>query len=154
MKTRTLNSLAAAAMGLAMLVLLPACSRSTEQAAADAKTAAGEAKQDVKDAATDAQAGARTEWLEFKSAAEARIAENDRLITEYKARMTAADGKLKKEYNQGIDSLEVKNTQLKARLNAYQDSGADGWASFKSEVGHDLDGLGTALKNFVVDNTK
>jgi len=141
-------------MGFVSLALLMGCSRSSDQKVEDAKAHAVAAKQDVKDAVADAQAAAREEWLNFKSAAEAKIEANNKIIAEYKAKMTTANGKLQAQYDKKIDALEEKNKELKAKLDAYQDSGKDAWEQFKSEFSHDMDALGTALKDFTVDNKK
>jgi len=67
---------------------------------ADAKADVAAAKQDVKEAVADARtdaekSAAREEWLKFKSLAEARIAANDKIVADYRGKMTAAGGKLR-----------------------------------------------------------
>jgi hypothetical protein len=141
-------------MGLVSLALVKGCSRSSDQKFADAKARVVAAKQDVKEATADVQAAAREEWLKFKDNANAKIAANEKCIDDYKEKMTTADGKLEKQYDRKIDALEKKNRELKSKLNDYQDSGKDKWEQFKREFNHDIDELGTALKDFTVDNKK
>jgi hypothetical protein len=142
-------------MGFVSLTLIMGCSRTAEQKIADAKADVTVAKQDVKDAVADAQTAAeREDWLAFKGAAEIRIAVNDKSIAEYKLKMTAADGKQHAEYDKRIDALELKNKELRARLDKYPDGGKNTWEQFKSEFSHDMDELGSALKDFAVDNKK
>jgi hypothetical protein len=146
-------------IGFASLALAMGCSQSATQKVADAKANEVAAKQDVKDAVANAQtveqeSAAREEWLTFKGKAEGAIAANDKIIADYKAKMTNADGKLRAQYDRSIDALETKNNEMKAKLDAYQDSGKSAWEKFKSEFGHDMDDLGTALKNFTVDSKK
>jgi len=150
----TLKSFAVMVMGFVLLVVLTGCSSSSEQKVADAKATMAEAKQDVKDAAADAQTAAREEWLKFKNEAEAKITANEKSIADYKARMITAGGKLRAEYDKKIDALEKKNKELKAKLDEYQDSGKNTWERFQSEFNHDMDELGAALKDFTVDNKK
>lgn len=144
---------------LLLLALLTGCSRSAEQKVVDAKATVVAAKQEVRDAEAVArdenqQASARAEWLAFKNEAEALIATNDRIIEEYKSRMTSATGKLTKLYDKRIDVLETQNKSLKAKLNSYQENGKSSWEKFKVELNHDLADLGTSLKAFTVDNKK
>lgn len=148
-----------AAGGLAILILLAGCSRSSEQKVADAKADVVAAKADVKSAEADAQLKiqqevARDEWLSFKSEKEAVIAANDTIIAAYRAKMTYANGKMRAQYDKNIDSLEVKNKELKVKLNDYTGSGKNAWEQYKGEFNQDLDRLGAALKNFTVDNKK
>ena len=56
-------------------------------------------------------------------------------------------------YEQRIDTLEKKNRDLKARVDAYDKSQSD-WESFKREFNHDMDELGQAFKDLTVDNKK
>jgi hypothetical protein len=141
-------------IGFVSLVLLMSCSRSSNQKVADAKANVIAAKQDLKDAVADAQAAAKEEWLNFKNEAEAKIEANDKIVAEYKTKMTTTNGKLRAQYDKKIDALEKKNKVLKVKLDEYQDSGKNAWEQFKSEFTHDMDELGTALKDFTVDNKK
>lgn len=142
-------------MGIVSLTMIMGCSQTNEQKVADAKANVTSAKQDVKDAVVDVQAATeREDWLTFKSAAEARIAVNDKIIVEYKAKMAGADGKLNAKYDERIEALELKNKELRAMLDNYPDSGKNTWERFKSEFSHDMDELGEALKDFTVDNKK
>ncbi len=138
-------------VAIALFTLVISCSKSSEQKLADAKVNAIEANQNVKEAV---QAEANDEWLKFKAAYEVKIAENDSIVAAYKAKMKKADGKLKTKYDKKIDALEKKNNELKAKLDDYKDSGKSAWEQFKSEFTHDMDELGTALKDFTVDNKK
>jgi hypothetical protein len=137
-------------MGLVLPALFTGCSRTATEKIADAKANVVVAK----DAVADAQAAAREEWLKFKSEGEAKITANERIIAEYKVKMTTADGKLRAKYDQKIDVLEAKNKELKAKLDNYEDAGKSTWEKFKSEFNHDLDGVGAALADITTDNKK
>jgi hypothetical protein len=150
----TLKLFAVLVMGFVSLALLMGCSRTSEQKVADAKADVVVAKQDVKDAVADAQTEAREEWLSFKGEAEAKIAATEKSIADYKVKMTTASGKLHANYDKKIDALEQKNKELKTKLSEYKDSGKTAWEQFKIEFSHDMDALGTALKDFSVDNKK
>ena len=53
-----------------------------------------------------------------------------------------------------IDDLEQKNINMRKKIEEYQETGKDKWEAFKVEFNHDMDELGTALKNLTVKNTK
>ncbi|MDY0151153.1 MAG: hypothetical protein RBS43_02630 [Candidatus Cloacimonas sp.] len=99
-------------------------------------------------------ANAVDEWQAFKAEKETQIAANDKIIADYKVKMTNSKGKLLAAYDKKIDVLEAKNKELKAKLDGYKDEGKDSWEKFKSEFNRDTDELGTALKNFTVNNKK
>jgi hypothetical protein len=50
-----------------------------------------------------------------------------------------------------IDKLEQLNSDLKARLEAYEKNQSD-WVSFKIEFNNDMDELGKDIKDLTVDN--
>ncbi|MDK9699304.1 MAG: hypothetical protein OEM52_04030 [bacterium] len=138
--------------GMLSLSLLFGCSRSSDQKVADAKANVTEAKQTEKDVV--AEAAAQAEWLKFKTESAARIETNHQNAVAYKAKMTTANGKQRAQYNKMIDSLELKNDRLKAKLDEYKDDGKSAWEKFRSEYNHDMDELGAALKDFTVENKK
>lgn len=135
-------------IALTMLVLAISCSKSADKKVVDAESNVAEAQQDANDA------NAQSAWQIFKSEAEAKIAVNERTIADYKARMTATNGKLNAKYDKKIDALEKKNAELKTKLLAYKEDSKTDWEQFKNEMNTDLDGLGTALKGFVVNDKK
>lgn len=131
------------------------CSQTSEQKLADAKANAADLKQDVKVAVADqTEAAKQVEWLNFKSDAEIKIIANDKAIAEYKVSMTGTNGTRRAKYNKKIDALELKNKELKTKLQNYPESGKSTWEQFKNEFNHDMDELGSALKDFAVNNEK
>ena len=150
----TLKTYAVMVLWLVLLALMMGCTKSSDQKVASAKKNVNAVTQDVKDAAADAQDAVREEWLKFKSETEAQIATNDKIVAEYKAKMTTAGNKLDAKYDKKIDALEKKNKELKAKLDEWKEDGKSDWTQFKNELNHDLDALGVALKDFTVDNKK
>ncbi|MDD2422985.1 MAG: hypothetical protein PHT37_00320 [Candidatus Cloacimonetes bacterium] len=100
------------------------------------------------------KAAAEMEWQTFKAEQEAKIAANELIVADYKAKMTNSKGKLLAAYDKKVEELESKNKELKAKLDGYKDEGKDSWEKFKSEFNRDISELGEALKNFGVDNKK
>lgn len=141
-------------LGLVLLALMMGCTKSSDPKVANAKKSVNAVTEDVKDALTDAQAAFREEWLQFTRESETKFAANNKVIAEYKAKMTTAEGKLQAAYDKKIDMLDKKNKELKAKLDEWKDDGKSDWAQFKSELNRDLETLGNALKDFNVDNTK
>ncbi len=151
---RSLNSSGVAVIGFVSLALIMGCSRSPNQKVADAKANVEAAKQDVKAAVADAKDAAKEEWQKFKNESEGKISTNDKIVAEYKAKMTATNGKLHRKYDRKIEELEKKNKELKAKLDDYKDDGKNSWEQFEREFDHDMDQLGKALKDFTVDSKK
>ena len=91
------------------------------------------------------------EWKEFKTEATLRISENEKKIAELKAKVQKP-GKLFDEMREKkIKNLELKNKELRDRIANYETTQSD-WEKFKQEFNHDMDELGQAIKDLVVDN--
>lgn len=135
--------------GFVLFGLVSGCSKkSDEQKVADAKAEVVDATQNVVEAIN------HEEWVRFKTESETKITNNDRIIAEYKTKMTMTSGKLRAKYDKKIDELELKNKTLKTKLSEYKESGKSAWEQFKGEYNRDIDELGLALNAFVVDNKK
>lgn len=142
-------------VGFMSLALLMGCSQTSEQEIAGAKANVAEMKKDVKDAvANQHEATREVEWLKFKGEAELKIAANDKSIAAYKVSMTGTDGTRRANYNKKIDALEVKNKELRVKLENYPEFNKTDWEQFKNEFSRDMDELGASLKDFVVNNEK
>lgn len=84
----------------------------------------------------------------------AKIAENEKTIAELKAQRKKDGSSNPDAYTNRIAELEQKNADLKKRIQEYKQDNQEKWQSFKTEFSHDMDDLGTALKNVTVDNVK
>ncbi len=122
-----------------LLVWVPGCKKTSDQKLAEARII------DVNKAA------AVNEWQAFRTKQEAIISANDQIIADYKAKMTDSKGKLLAAYDKKVEELEAKNKEMKAKLDDYKDEGTESWEKFKDEFNRDISELGTALKNFGVD---
>jgi hypothetical protein len=130
---------------LLTLAVFMSCNKASDKKVAEAQNNAE---------ALEAQNVAEKDWMEFKTTVEALIAVNEKTIADYKVKMTDTNGKLKASYDKKIDALELKNKEMKAKLNNYKNDGKTDWEQFKSEFNKDMDNLGTSLKGFVVDSKK
>ena len=117
-----------------------------EEEAAQAKV--DSAKLELKAAQKAATA---EEWEAFKTESEQKIRTNELSIADFKDRMSTSEHQFDALFIEKIDKLEQQNKDMKARIDNYEKRQSD-WASFKSEFNHDLDELGTALKDLLVDN--
>jgi phosphoenolpyruvate-protein kinase (PTS system EI component) len=116
-----------------------------------------EAAEDVSDAQKkldNAEAKFAEEWENFKVENEKRIQENETEISNYRE-MEKADPTWSNKYRVRIDELETRNNALHDKIRNYEaEKRQDKWESFKEEFKHDMDELGTSLKDFARDNKK
>ena len=131
-----------------LLTLTVGCKKSADQKLKDAQMNEVAVDQDAMDA--QAKVNAVNDWEQYKAAALVKIVANEKIIADYKVSMTNSSGKLLASYNKKIDALELKNKELKVKLNDYKDDGKSSWEKFKGELDVDMDNLGTSLKDFTV----
>lgn len=129
---------------ISAVITMIACT-SPSQKVENAKTDLKDARQEKLDSVADYEL--------FKQESEERIHKNEVAIEAFKARM-ASDKKHMKENDQKmIDELEQRNINMRKRIAEYKENGKDEWSAFKVEFTHDMDELGTAVKNITVQNT-
>lgn len=133
------------------------CQSSTQKTdAADAKVQdAKKELQTAKDDASDAQKAANAEaYRSFKADIDVKIQDNEKQIADLKASIKNSKKKMDAAYVESVDALEQKNAALKSKLNTYENNAQSDWKSFKREFNHDMDQLGSALKDITVNNKK
>jgi chromosome segregation ATPase len=136
---------------------------SSEKQVENAQTKVNNAQEKVaeaKDDLTEAQKMAKMEaekvanaaaWKTYKAEAEDKIKANDTRIAELKAGMKKSGKVVSAIYKENVAILEKKNAAMRNRISDY-DKSQSNWESFKTEFNHDMDELGIALKDFVVNN--
>lgn len=149
--------LAVSAGTILSLLLVMGCQSAAEQNESAQKKVEA-AKTDLKNAQEDAykasvKAATAEQWKEFKTLTEAQIKENDATIANLRVKIKSANATMQVDYNNRIDILAEKNTQLKKRMDEYSGNQTD-WETFKSEFSHDMNELGKALKGFAVSSDK
>jgi chromosome segregation ATPase len=127
-----------------------------QEKVADAKDKVADAKDNLTEAQKMANAEAEkvanaAAWKAYKAEAEIKIKANDTRIAELKAGMKKAGKSVTALYKENVAILEKKNAAMKNRISDY-DKSQSNWESFKTEFNHDMDELGTALKDFTVNN--
>jgi F0F1-type ATP synthase membrane subunit b/b' len=115
------------------------------------------AQNDVKEANKDLDK-ANEEYLEdiksYRKETSDRIAANDKSIAEFNARIEHEKKDAKDDYKKRIAGLELRNSDMKKRMDDYKAEGKEKWEKFKVEFSHDLDEVGKAFKDLTVKNVK
>ena len=88
----------------------------------------------------------------FKKETVAKIDANNVMIADFKAKTAYAKKEAKAYYDEQIAILQQKNIEMKAKLDAYEETGKDNWETFKAEFSRDMNDLGEAFKNFTIKN--
>jgi chromosome segregation ATPase len=123
---------------------------------ADAKDKVADAKDNLTEAQKMANAEAEkvanaAAWKVYKAESEVKIKANDARIAELKAGMKKSGKAVTAVYKENVAILEKKNAAMKNRISDY-DKSQSNWEAFKTEFNRDMDELGTALKDFTVNN--
>jgi hypothetical protein len=108
------------------------------------------AKQELSQAQKDSAA----DYELFRKQSEERINNNEKVIAAFKERMLTDKKQIKASDQKIIDKLEERNINLRKKIEEYKENGKDKWSAFKLEFNHDMDEMGTALKDLTVNNTK
>ena len=143
---------------LVAVAFVVSCQSPTEKVAA-AQENVQDAKQDLKldqknAAVAEQKMATAEEWKAFKTESETQITDNDKRIAILKSNMRNEGRTKDADYARRIDTLELRNKDLKYRMDTYDKGGKSNWETFKTEFKTDLDGLGQSLKNFTVKSKK
>ena len=130
--------------------------QSTAQKQDAANEKVQDARQDLNEAKTDANAigqelATAEEWATFRSESEVKIRDNEVRIAELNVKMKKPGEVFDELYAKKIANLELQNKEMRIRLIEYEKSQSN-WEIFKREFNHDMDELGKALKDLTVDN--
>jgi predicted nucleic acid-binding Zn-ribbon protein len=97
----------------------------------------------------------RAEEMEaYKKESRDKIAANEKIISDLKARVNMSTQDARDNYNRKIEMLEKRNNELKAKLESLQDRTAEEWNEFKKEFNHDMSELGEAFEDLTKNNVK
>lgn len=100
-------------------------------------------------AVIEQNAATEDELKKFRLESELRIKINEASITKLKMEMTNSTLEQNEVYARKVDSFELKNINMRTRLNNYERAHTD-WAKFKRDFNRDLDELADKLKNLAV----
>jgi len=99
------------------------------------------------------KAATADELKTFRLESDLKIKNNEAKIAELKLKMNKPGVVPDEFYTREIDSLEIKNSNLKKRLGEYEETHSD-WTKFKRDFNRDLDEFGNTLKRIASQNTK
>jgi len=139
------------------LALLSSC-MSNDQKKEDARNKTQTALENLNTAQNNenkvAQKVATEEELKtFKLESELKIKNNEVSITKLKLKMNKPGSALDEVYARRIDSLQLKNHNLKTRMGNYEKIHTD-WGKFKSDFNRDLNQLGKTLNSLTDEHIK
>ena len=116
----------------------------------DAKENVDEAKEDLDKA--------NQEYLDevqnYRNVTAAKIIENDKTIADFRLKIQNEKKEVKANYEIKITALDQKNKNLKQKMDDYNATGKTDWEKFKEEFNHDMDELGKAFQDLIVNNEK
>ena len=118
---------------------------------ADARENTEDAKEQLMMAKKDANAN---EWKKIKKETNTRIKENKIRIAQLKVEMIKSGFSIDTLYAKKIEELELKNKNIKIKVDSYKNDTSDDWELFKREYNHDINELNRAIKELKVYNKK
>jgi len=86
----------------------------------------------------------------FRKNAESYIASNNKSIEEFKLRISGLKSDAKEGYDNKIIELNKMNVDLKMKMDDFKFETQSNWETFKSELNHTMEYIGTQLKNFKI----
>lgn len=90
----------------------------------------------------------------FRASTLTKIEANNVRISELKENIKNDKSALKAVHEKQVIDLQARNNDLKMRLDNYKGEGEDKWEDFKKEFEHDMNEIGSSLKDLTVSNTK
>lgn len=144
---KTIYTLAAITVMTATLVL--GCNTSTKKQEdaiddlADARENMEDAKEELMMAKKESNAA---EWKKIKNETNTRITANKIRLTQLKVEMTKSGSSIDTAYAKKIGELELKNKNIKIKVDSYKNDTSDDWELFKREYNHDMNELNRAIK--------
>jgi hypothetical protein len=100
------------------------------------------------------KAATKEEWIAFKQSNDSIFKINELRIAALKLKIKNTGNNIDSTYRKNVYVMEVRNKELKVKMDAYKNDVNSDWQSFKREFKHDTDEVGNALKDLTVDNKK
>ncbi len=131
------------------LLFAVSCSSSSEDVE-DAKEDVQEANEKLEKEMREYEA----DLEKYREEVRQEIEANNQLIADLRARKPHNNKELQAAREAKIDDLQMRNEELKRRMDNYDGNDRSNWENFKSEVKHDLVELGKAIREFNTDDVK
>jgi chromosome segregation ATPase len=124
-------------------VLITSCSSPAEKL-----EDSGENLEEAKENLDRAEQEHEEQYEILKSESNEEITSNEKLIADLKEFSKSKKNEAKITYDATILTLEMKNEEMKQKIDTYNYNNAGAWESFKEEFNKDMDELGQSLSNF------
>lgn len=150
MKTRIILNLFLATL---VSISISSCNKSPKSKQVDLNEAKQEveiAKEDLDKATTDSV----NAFNKYKSSIQIKLVENERIITNLKDMIKDKDRKTQTLYYKQLENLQIRNTELKLKIENYRQGPTQKWELFKVDFNNDLDDLGKAISTTANNNMK
>lgn len=164
MKTKVLALTIIAFMaGITLISCGEASKKDAKAVKEDAKELSKDLKKGAKDTSEEIKMTMTSDWQQFKTTSETAVDNAEKQIEELRLKIAKANKNEKEKLTKALDKLEEKNNALKAKLaekgKAFKEDMIDfneaakaNERSFEREFNHDMDELGTALKDLFKNN--
>ncbi len=116
-----------------------------------------EAKDEVVDAKADlakTTLDSINDFNKYKESMEKKLVENEKLIADLKSKNTSKDKSTQALYVNQLDKLEMRNGELKHKIEAYKQGPEQKWELYKVDFNKDMDDLGKSISNMAERNMK
>lgn len=116
-----------------------------------------ESKDEVVDAKADlaeSTLDSISDFNKYKESIEKKLIENEKVIVELKAKNNSKEKSSQELYIKQLDKLELKNEELKSKLENYREGPEQKWELFKVDFNKDVDDLGKSISNMAERNMK
>jgi hypothetical protein len=150
MKTRIVYNFQLAILAL---IILSSCNKSPkakEEVLIDAKKEVETAKVDLDEATYDSI----VEFNKYKTSIQIKLAENEKVISNFKARIKDEDRKTQTLYYKQLENLQLRNAELKLKIETYKQGPFQKWELFKVDFNIELDKLGKSISSTTKNNLK
>lgn len=131
--------------GLLTISVLTGCNTPAEKVE-HAKSDVRAAEKELKEAEMDYKADMEA----FRAETAKEIAANDKAILDYKARVEFEKREAKTKYKKTLNELEIKNKEMKDRMDNYTDDGKDNWENFKTDFRREMDSISVKFKTVIL----
>lgn len=91
---------------------------------------------------------------DYRSLTEMQIAENEKNILAFNARIDSQKAEAKSEYKAKIAELDAKNSDMKKKLADFNSDNKSVWETFKKEFNADMEALAKAFVDFSTNDKK
>jgi hypothetical protein len=141
MKTRIILNLLLAVL---VSISISSCNKSPKAKEAELN----EAKQEVENAEVDldeAKTDSVYAFNKYKSSIQIKLVENVKVITDLKVKIEDKDRKTQTLYYRQLENLQIKNKELKLKIENYKQGPTQKWELFKVDFNNELDDLGKSI---------